>query len=140
MCWFFNLALLSPLCPKYCIHGCIRLPQYLCMHHQNVKLMIHAVNPSLDYRNCLCDITNQNCMLHHCDSCLMNLLLETSLATFIAKSQSNFFKKQKDTLNQVDCILVLDSAENYSFVIQDCDKVFTGIIHRQPFIPLFCIM
>ena len=44
----------------------------------------------------------------------MNLLLETSLATFIAKSQSNFFKKQKDTLNQIDCILVLDFAENYS--------------------------
>ena len=32
---------------------------------------------------------------------------------FIAKSQSNFFKKRKDTLNQDDCILVLDFAENY---------------------------
>ena len=42
------------------------------MHHQHVKLMIDAVNTSLDYKNilklCVCDITNQNCMLHHCDS------------------------------------------------------------------------
>ena len=58
-------------------YWCIRLPQCLyvcvCMHHQNVKLMIHAVNPSLDYKNvlklCVCGITNQNCMLHHCDLC-----------------------------------------------------------------------
>ena len=44
----------------------------VCMHHQHVKLMIDAVNTSLDYKNilklCVCDITNQNCMLHHCDS------------------------------------------------------------------------
>ena len=35
--------------------------------------MIHAVYSSLDYKNILetyfCDITNQNYMLHHCDSC-----------------------------------------------------------------------
>ena len=77
--------------------------------------MIHALNPSLDYRNCV-SVTSQikiacfTTVIH----ALMNLLLETSLATFIAKSQSNFFKKQKDTLNQIDCILVLDFAENYS--------------------------
>ena len=77
--------------------------------------MIHAVNPSLDYRNCV-SVTSQikiacfTTVIH----ALMNLLLETSLATFIAKSQSNFFKKQKDTLNQIDCILVLDFAENCS--------------------------
>ena len=39
---------------------------------------------------------------------------------FIAKSQSNFFKEQKDTLYQNEYILVLDFGENYSFVIQDC--------------------
>ena len=45
----------------------------VCMHHQNVKLKIHAVKASLDYKNvlklCVCDITNQNCILHHCDLC-----------------------------------------------------------------------
>ena len=69
---FSTFALLRPKC---CIP--VRVSDShnvcVCMHHQNVKLMIHAVNPSLDYKNvlklCVCDITNQNCMLHHCDSC-----------------------------------------------------------------------
>ena len=43
---------------------------------------------------------------------------------FIAKSHSNFFKKQKDKLNQEECILVLDFPENYSFVSQDCAQGF----------------
>ena len=139
--------------------------------------MIHAVNPSLDYKNvlklCVCGITNQNCMLHHCDLCPdesvirdflmqqlqnsncspsdlikykqwvstdrsqledneedfddflakpLSMLFQLTEHHFIAKSQSNFFKKEKDTLNQDECILVLDFAENYSFVIQDCAK------------------
>ena len=64
---------------------CIRLPQCLCMHyHQNVRLMIHAENPLLDYKNILklcvcCDITNHSCMLHHFDFALMNVLVENSL-------------------------------------------------------------
>ena len=93
--------------------------------HQALTIFVHAPpkckandscnKPSLDYRNCV-SVTSQikiacfTTVIH----ALMNLLLETSLATFIAKSQSNFFKKQKDTLNQIDCILVLDFAENYS--------------------------
>jgi len=35
--------------------------------------MLSVVNPSLDYKNilklCVCDMSNQNCMLHHCDDC-----------------------------------------------------------------------
>jgi len=61
--------------PKWCIpvgsagshNVCV------CTYHQNVKLMLSVVNPSLDYKNilklCVCDMSNQNCMLHHCDDC-----------------------------------------------------------------------
>ena len=42
-------------------------------YHQNVKLMLSAVNAALDYKYvlsfCVCDIYNQKCMLHHCDDC-----------------------------------------------------------------------
>ena len=55
---------------------------------------------------------------------LLTMLFQLTEHHVIAKSQNNFFKKQKDTLNQDKCIIVLDFAENYSFVIQDCDLGF----------------
>ena len=43
----------------------------VCTYHQNVELMLSAVNPALDCKYILsffvCDICNQTCMLHHCD-------------------------------------------------------------------------
>ena len=162
-------------------YRCIRLPQCLCMHyHQNVRLMIHAENPSLDNKNILklcvcCDITNHSCVLYHCDLCphkcvgreflmgqlwnnnyspsdsiknqrwvsrdrsqlqdnekdfhdflanLLSMLFKLTEHHFIAKSQINFFKEQKETLNQDGCILVLDFAGNYAFDIQGCAQDF----------------
>ena len=55
---------------------------------------------------------------------LLSMLFQLAEQHFIAKSQSNFFKKQRDTLNRDECILVLDFAENYSFVTQDCAQGF----------------
>ena len=67
---FFTFAFLHP---KWCIPVDLSGSHNVCVctHNQNVKLIIHAVNPSLDYKSilklCVCDI-NLNCMLHHCDS------------------------------------------------------------------------
>ena len=55
---------------------------------------------------------------------LLSMLFQLREHHFIAKSQSNFSKKQKGTLNQDNCVLVLAFAENYSFVIQDCAQDF----------------
>ena len=69
---FSTFALLDP---KWCIPVGVLGSHNVCVcrHNQNVKLMIYAVNPSLDYKNvlklCVCDITNQNYIFHHCDSC-----------------------------------------------------------------------
>ena len=52
------------------------------------------------------------------------MLFQLTEYYLIAKSQSNFFKEQKDTLNQNEYILVLDFAVNYLFVIQDCAHGF----------------
>ena len=52
------------------------------------------------------------------------MLFQLTEYHFIAISQGNFFKEQKDTLYQGSCILILDIAENYSFVIQDCAQGF----------------
>ena len=111
--------------------------------------MIHAEIPLLDYRNILklcvcCDITNHSCMLHHFDLCpnecvgrefLMGQLWNNNYSpsdsiknqrwvsrdrSQLQDNEKDFFKEQKDTLNQDGCILVLDFAGNYALVIQGC--------------------
>ena len=39
--------------------------------------------------------------------------------SFIARSQSHYLKQQKTNLNNTSCIILLDFAENYHFVVQD---------------------
>ena len=68
------------------------------------------------------------------------MLFQLTEHHFIAKSRSNFFKKQKDTLNQDECVLDLDFGEDYSFDIQDCAQGFHWNNSQAAFITLFCIM
>ena len=45
----------------------------LCTYHQNVKLMLSAVNPTLRYQvlleMCIYDVTRKDCMPYKCESC-----------------------------------------------------------------------
>ena len=45
----------------------------VCIWHQNVKLMLSAVNPTLRYQvlleMCVCDVTRKNYMLNKCEYC-----------------------------------------------------------------------
>ena len=45
----------------------------VCIYHQNVKLMLSAVNPTLRYQvlleMCVCDVTRKDCMLNKCEDC-----------------------------------------------------------------------
>ena len=45
----------------------------VCEIHQNVKLLLAAVQGKLDYKDVMsklvCNIDDRNCMLHECDSC-----------------------------------------------------------------------
>ena len=38
-----------------------------------MKLILSCIGRSLDYKEvlnfCVCDVNNENCMLHHCDDC-----------------------------------------------------------------------
>ena len=43
---------------------------------------------------------------------------------FISKAQSNFLKYKKETVSQNEAIILLDFAENYSFIIQDAVQRF----------------
>ena len=39
--------------------------------------------------------------------------------SFIAKSQAQYLKKRKEEMNESECIILLDFAENYHYVVQD---------------------
>ena len=45
----------------------------VCTYHENVKLMLSAVNPTLGFQvlleMCVCDVTRKYCMLNKCEDC-----------------------------------------------------------------------
>ena len=43
---------------------------------------------------------------------------------FIAKKQSEFLRVKKASLKSDEAVLILDFAENYSFVVQDCAQSY----------------
>ena len=43
---------------------------------------------------------------------------------FIYKQQQNFLKIEKETLSDNECIIILDFAENYTFMVQDAIQSF----------------
>ena len=53
----------------------------------------------------------------------LDLLVDTvsnlTAHSFIAKSQARYLKNRKDNLSEMSCIVLLDFAENYQFVVQD---------------------
>ena len=50
---------------------------------------------------------------------------------FIAKAQANHLKMAKENLSENELIILLDFAENFSFIVQDAGKDFIGKIHKQ---------
>ena len=150
----------------------------VCIYHQNVKLMLSAVNPTLRYQvlleMCVCDVTRKDCMLNKCEDCpgfenvvdflrneickkwsaddtisfkqwekvdhselmddelpvdeflevIVEKLKKLLSRHFIYKRQQNFLKNKKETLSDNECIIILDFAENYTFMVQDAIQSF----------------
>ena len=140
--------------------------------------MLGCIDRSLDYKEllkfCVCDVNNENCMLHHCDDCpnksnvenylkellsikfsendvikykqwvstdrsqledkeefaddfitlLSEMLCKLTEHPFIAKNQNQYLKGLKASLKPNECIIILDFAENFSFVVQDAAQAF----------------
>ena len=64
----------------------------VCTYHQKTKVMLNTFNTSLNYKDvlvlCVCSTENSDCMLHHCDLCpeqtvVQNLLKEQLLLNFM---------------------------------------------------------
>ena len=96
----------------------------------------------------VCDIGNMECMIDRCEKCPGFATLQTfveekfqeydmtasvedftellvyqvdnlSSDSFIAKSQPQYLKARKENINEATCIVLLDFAENYHYVVQD---------------------
>ena len=54
---------------------------------------------------------------------LTSMFFELTEHHFIAKKQSEFLRVKKASLKFDEAVLILDFAEDYSFVVQDCAKL-----------------
>lgn len=70
--------------------------------HTNRTTLVDLIAPFCDFVSSVCDACEKLCS-HH----------------FIMKSQAQYLKETKATLNGETAVILLDFAENYSFVIQD---------------------
>ena len=50
---------------------------------------------------------------------LVDTISKLTVYSFIAKSQARYIKNRKDNMSETSCIVLLDFAENYQFVVQD---------------------
>ena len=61
--------------PKWCVTVGVTgtYVVWVCLTHQNVKLMLAALNPKLHYKDLLsklvCAVDAKDCMLHRCTNC-----------------------------------------------------------------------
>ena len=120
---------------------------FACTYHQNVNLMLSAVNLVLDYKYvlsfCVCDIYNQKCMLRHCDDCpngtdVKHFLKEQSLQHFALddniklkqwvstggsqiEDKEEFFDDSLEKLSEM-----LHDLTKHHFISQKTTKVFQG--------------
>lgn len=81
----------ATLRPKWCVPVGASGTRNVCVctYHQNVKLMLSCIDKSLDYKEllklCVCDVNNENCMLHHCDSCPDKSVAENYLKEIVSR-------------------------------------------------------
>ena len=67
---------------------------------------------------------------------LTSMFFELTEYHFIVKKQSEFLRVKKASLKSDEAALILDFAENYSFVIQDCAQSYDWSNARATIHPL----
>ena len=111
----------------------------VCGYHQNVKLMLSAVNPTLRYQvlleMCVCDVTRKDCMLNKCEDCPAFENVVDFLRNEICKKQSAddtiFFKQWE----KVDCSELMDDElpidEFLEVIVEKLKKAFIIPLYLQ---------
>ena len=71
---------------------------------------------------------------------LIHRLSQLTSHHFIARTQSSYFKKSKEELDEETCVLVSDFSENFSFVVQDCVQGYYWMNEQATVLPFLAYM
>ena len=111
--------------PKWCLTAGASGAHSVCVCtiHQNVKLMVDAINTKMSYKDfvslVVCDINNKECMVHRCKNCPGTAPLKTKLET-ILKEELNKEEVQFKQWTTVDRAELLNRIESVDDFIELC--------------------
>lgn len=108
----------------------------VCVHHENVKLMLSAINlekltkhtatPLKNYKDCIdasvCQNASENCFLGNCLRCPNFDALKKTLLDFL--EATNISEIKYDTWTQTDrCTITLKNVQIYEYLDLLCEKL-----------------
>ena len=95
----------------------------VCSIHQNAILLVDAINWDITYKDLIskivCDSTRNECMMHHCESCLGRAGLKQFLDEQLSDvdSESEFHYNQWDTTDRAPLTTVTATCKEYKDVL-----------------------
>ena len=105
------------------VHRCHKCPTYTALR-EYVELKFQGYDIEEDIAYSQWDSTNRNTLRTHTTPVdeFIELLVyhidNLSKHSFIAKSQARYLKAWKEEIDEETCIILLDFAENYHFIVQ----------------------
>ena len=106
------------------VHQCHKCPTYTALReYMELKFQEYDIQEDITYSQW--DSTNRTTVRTHTTPVdeFIELLVyhidNLSKHSFIAKSQARYLKTQKEEIDEETCIILLDFAENYHFIVQD---------------------
>ena len=106
------------------VHRCHKCPTYTAStEYDELKFQEYYIEEDITYSQW--DSTNRATLRKHTTpvdefiELLVYYLTNLSKYPFIAKGQARYLKVRKEEIDEETCIILLDFAENYHFIVQD---------------------
>ena len=106
------------------VHRCQKCPTYTAStEYDELKFQEYYIEEDITYSQW--DSTNRATLRKHITpvdefiELLVYYLTNLSKYPFIAKGQAQYLKVRKEEIDEETCIILLDFAENYHFIVQD---------------------
>ena len=123
------------------IHRCPNCPEKdVLQNHLEQKLICTEETEDVAFSQWMAtdrpDLIRQTLPMDEFITLLTKKLDDLTSHSFISKEQSSYLKHLKEKLTPNECVVLLDFAENYSFMVQDEVQSFFGIVNSALFIQL----
>ena len=120
--------------PKWCVMAG-RSGTYsvcVCTIHQNVKLMLSAISVKIHYKDllqmCVCNISNKECMIGHCSSCLGTNQLKTFIINSLLEKYNDDDSICYMQWENTDCCYLIDHELNFEDFIDKFIKKLVNLM------------